>query len=55
MILAKVIASLIVGAASMVIALVFGVAGNLVGPAITGTDRVWDVPSSTSSKSCSEA
>ena len=27
----------------MLIALLFGVAGNLVGPAITGTDRVWDV------------
>ena len=42
-ILAKVIASLIVGVASMLIALVFGLAGNLIGPAITGTDRVWDV------------
>ena len=42
-ILAKVIASLIVGVASMLIALVFGVAGNLIGPAITGIDRVWDV------------
>jgi ABC-2 type transport system permease protein len=42
-ILAKVIASVIVGVASMLIALVFGVAGNLIGPAITGTDRVWDV------------
>lgn len=42
-ILAKVIASLIVGVVSMLIALVFGVAGNLIGPAITGTDRVWDV------------
>jgi ABC-type transport system involved in multi-copper enzyme maturation permease subunit len=40
---AKVIASVIVGAVSMLIALVFGVAGNLVGPAITGTGRVWDV------------
>ena len=27
----------------MLIALAFGVAGNLVGPAITGTPRVWDV------------
>ena len=27
----------------MLIAFVFGVAGNLVGPAIRGTDRVWDV------------
>jgi ABC-type transport system involved in multi-copper enzyme maturation permease subunit len=42
-ILAKVIASLIVGVASMLIALAFGVVGNVVGPAITGTDRVWDV------------
>jgi ABC-2 type transport system permease protein len=42
-ILAKVIASVIVGVASMLIALVFGVAGNVIGPAITGTDRVWDV------------
>jgi ABC-type transport system involved in multi-copper enzyme maturation permease subunit len=42
-ILAKVIASLIVGVASMLIALVFGVAGNLIGPAIAGTDRLWDV------------
>jgi ABC-type transport system involved in multi-copper enzyme maturation permease subunit len=42
-ILAKVVASVSVGVASMLIAFVFGVAGNLVGPAITGTDRVWDV------------
>lgn len=42
-ILAKVLASVIVGVSSMLIALVFGVAGNLIGPAITGTDRVWDV------------
>jgi ABC-2 type transport system permease protein len=42
-IVAKVAASLIVGVASMLIALVFGLAGNLIGPAITGTDRVWDV------------
>lgn len=27
----------------MLIALAFGVAGNLIGPATTGTDRVWDV------------
>jgi hypothetical protein len=40
---AMVVASLIVGVTSMLIALVFGVAGNLIGPAITGTDRVWDV------------
>jgi ABC-type transport system involved in multi-copper enzyme maturation permease subunit len=42
-ILAKVVASVLVGVASMLIALLFGVAGNLVGPAITGTERVWDV------------
>jgi len=42
-ILAKVVASVLIGVASMLIALVFGVAGNLVGPAITGTNRVWDV------------
>jgi ABC-2 type transport system permease protein len=42
-ILAKVIASVLVGVGSMVIAFVVGVAGNVVGPAITGTDRVWDV------------
>lgn len=42
-ILAKVIASVTVGVAAMVCALAFGVVGNLVGPAIAGTDRVWDV------------
>jgi ABC-2 type transport system permease protein len=42
-ILAKVVASVLVGVASMLVALVFGVAGNVVGPAITGADRVWDV------------
>jgi ABC-2 type transport system permease protein len=42
-ILAKVLASIVVGVASMLIALAFGVAGNVVGPAIAGTDRVWDV------------
>jgi ABC-2 type transport system permease protein len=42
-ILAKVVASVLVGVASMLIAFVFGVAGNLVGPTITGSDRVWDV------------
>ena len=40
---AKVIASVAVGAVSMLIAFAFGVAGNLVGPTIRGTDRVWDV------------
>jgi len=42
-ILAKVIGSVLVGVASMLIALAFGVAGNLIGPAMAGTDRVWDV------------
>jgi ABC-2 type transport system permease protein len=42
-ILAKVIASVAVGVAAMLIALVFGVAGNLAGTAIAGTDLVWDV------------
>ena len=42
-ILAKVLASVLVGVSSMFIAFAFGVAGNLVGPTITGTDRVWDV------------
>jgi len=42
-ILAKVIASVTVGVASMLFALVTGVVGNLVGTAIAGTDVVWDV------------
>ncbi len=42
-ILAKVIASLAVGVASMLFALVVGVVGNLVGTTIAGTDLVWDV------------
>ena len=42
-ILAKVIASVTVGAAAMVFALVTGVLGNVVGTAIAGTDVVWDV------------
>jgi ABC-2 type transport system permease protein len=42
-ILAKVIASVSVGIASMLVALVIGVAGNLLGTAIRGTDAVWDV------------
>jgi ABC-type transport system involved in multi-copper enzyme maturation permease subunit len=42
-IVAKVVASVLVGVTSMLIALVVGVAGNLVGPAIRGTDGVWDV------------
>jgi ABC-type transport system involved in multi-copper enzyme maturation permease subunit len=40
---AKVIASVTVGVVAMLIALVFGVAGNLAGTAIAGTDLVWDV------------
>jgi ABC-type transport system involved in multi-copper enzyme maturation permease subunit len=42
-ILAKVVASVVVGVGAMLIAFVFGVAGNLVGPAVTDTNRVWDV------------
>jgi len=42
-IVAKLIASVTVGAAAMLVALVIGVLGNLVGTAIAGTDRVWDV------------
>jgi ABC-2 type transport system permease protein len=41
-ILARVVASVTVGAASMLFALVVGVVGNLVGTAIRGTDPVWD-------------
>jgi ABC-2 type transport system permease protein len=42
-ILAKVVASVTVGIASMLFALLIGVVGNLVGTAIAGTDLVWDV------------
>lgn len=42
-ILAKVIASVTVGVASMLFALATGVVGNLVGTAIAGTDLVWNV------------
>jgi ABC-2 type transport system permease protein len=42
-ILAKVMASVLVGVASMLFALALGVVGNLIGPAVAGTDRVWDV------------
>jgi len=42
-VLAKVIASVTVGVASMLFALATGVAGNLVGTAIAGVDLVWDV------------
>jgi ABC-2 type transport system permease protein len=40
---AKVIASVAVGVVAMLVALVFGVVGNLAGTAIAGTDLVWDV------------
>jgi ABC-type transport system involved in multi-copper enzyme maturation permease subunit len=42
-ILAKVIASLVVGAVAMLVALAVGVIGNVIGTAIAGTDLVWDV------------
>jgi ABC-2 type transport system permease protein len=42
-ILAKVCASVTVGAAAMLVALTIGVLGNLVGTAVAGTDLVWDV------------
>ena len=42
-ILAKVIASVTVGVASMLFALAIGVVGNLVGTTMAGTDLVWDV------------
>jgi ABC-2 type transport system permease protein len=42
-ILAKVVASVAVGAASMLFALAVGGVGNLVGTVITGTEQVWDV------------
>ncbi len=42
-ILAKVVASVTVGVVSMLFALLVGVVGNLVGPAVVGTDPVWDV------------
>ena len=41
--LAKTVSSVIVGVAAMLVALVVGVAGNIVGTAITGTDLVWDL------------
>jgi hypothetical protein len=40
---AKVAASLAVGVASMIFALVIGVVGNIAGAAIAGVDQVWDV------------
>jgi hypothetical protein len=41
--LAKTIASVVVGIAAMLFALAVGVVGNLIGTAIAGTDLVWDV------------
>ena len=40
---AKTIASVVVGIAAMLVALVVGVAGNVVGTTISGTDLVWDL------------
>jgi ABC-2 type transport system permease protein len=40
---AKVIASVFVGVAAMLFALVTGVVGNVIGTAFAGTDLVWDV------------
>lgn len=42
-VLAKVAASVAVGISSMLFALAVGIAGNIVGTAIAGTDQVWDV------------
>lgn len=42
-ILAKLIASVTVGVAAMLVALVIGVLGNVLGTAIAGTELVWDV------------
>lgn len=39
---AKAVAAVLVGVVSMLVALAVGALGNLVGTAITGTDRVWD-------------
>jgi hypothetical protein len=41
-ILAKGIVAVAVGVGSMLVAMAIGAIGNLVGPALTGTDRVWD-------------
>jgi len=40
---AKVVSTLLVGVAAMVLALAVGALGNVVGSAITGLDAVWDV------------
>jgi hypothetical protein len=42
-VLAKTLASVTVGIAAMLFAMVVGVIGNLIGTAIVGTDLVWDV------------
>jgi ABC-2 type transport system permease protein len=41
-ILAKAIVAIGIGIASMLLAFSLGAIGNLIGPMITGTDRVWD-------------
>jgi ABC-2 type transport system permease protein len=41
-ILAKAIVAVSIGVASMLLAFAIGAIGNLVGPALLGTDRVWD-------------
>ena len=43
MLVAKTAASIVVGVAAMLVALVAGVVGNVVGTAIAGTDLVWDL------------
>ncbi len=40
---AKAICSVVIGVASMLLALVIGALGNVVGTAITGTDTIWNV------------
>ena len=44
---AKLLNTLVIGAVSMLVALGVGAVGNLVSSAITGTDPVWDIASST--------
>jgi ABC-2 type transport system permease protein len=43
---AKVVASVVLGAASFGVALAIGALGNVVGSAIAGVDTVWDIPAS---------
>jgi ABC-2 type transport system permease protein len=40
---AKAICSVVIGVASMLLALVVGALGNIIGTAVTGTDTTWDV------------